>query len=235
MERSGLRQFSNLILYGLLAVAGGFVGGIWATQMGLSLIRLPVASTAHVATGDLDVVRARKVVIVDSSGETRAVLSTEESAPHKYASLIFYDPSGPTARISPEKFSIGAVAIEPGGIDIGTTQGWRSTMTAGSVMLNDPKRAYLNIWPTSIAIDSSGSRAFLSTNMIAIHNGQALLGLNFDESGNPSLGLADTGGRTRVQLGATEVKEINSGNVIHRSPSSLVLFGEDGRVVWEAP
>jgi hypothetical protein len=58
--------------------------------------------------------------------------------------------------------------------------------------------------------------------------------LNFDNDGSPSLSLNDTK-QLRAVLGSVHLKNTKTGSVEHRSPSSLVLFGENGRVLWEVP
>ena len=57
--------------------------------------------------------------------------------------------------------------------------------------------------------------------------------LKFD----PVLGLSlhDSEGNLRVALGTTRLEHANTGSTEIRAPSSLVLFDEDGKVVWSAP
>lgn len=50
-----------------------------------------------------------------------------------------------------------------------------------------------------------------------------------------AINLLDKNGKTRSTLGHTELKNQRTGSVEKRSTSSLVLFGEDGKVIWEAP
>jgi hypothetical protein len=49
-----------------------------------------------------------------------------------------------------------------------------------------------------------------------------------------SLSLFDTK-KPRAVLGGVDLKNINTGSVEHRSPSSLVLFREDGKTLWSVP
>lgn len=53
--------------------------------------------------------------------------------------------------------------------------------------------------------------------------------------GEPTLELSDKDGKTRAALGYTDLKNKRTGSVEKRSASSLVLFGEDGKVIWQAP
>ena len=59
------------------------------------------------------------------------------------------------------------------------------------------------------------------------------LGLN--QTGEPHLTLYDEEGTPRTALGAITLKETLTGVVKKRPPSSLMLFGEDGKVIWQAP
>ena len=51
----------------------------------------------------------------------------------------------------------------------------------------------------------------------------------------PSLNLYDEVGNLRVALGPTDLKNTRTGSTEIRAPSSLVLFDEEGKVVWSAP
>lgn len=63
---------------------------------------------------------------------------------------------------------------------------------------------------------------------------QARIGLGI-ESGGPHLSMTDQNGNLRTVLGTTQLKDSRTGSVETRSPSSLVLFGENGTVIWQAP
>jgi hypothetical protein len=58
--------------------------------------------------------------------------------------------------------------------------------------------------------------------------------LKLDTDGNPSLTLSDAK-QTRAVLGSSYLKNATTGSTEHRSPSSLVLFREDGKLLWSAP
>lgn len=62
---------------------------------------------------------------------------------------------------------------------------------------------------------------------------RALLGLR--EDGEPYLALLDNNGQIRATLGSTELENPLTGSMEKRPPSSLVLFDEDGRIIWSAP
>ena len=49
------------------------------------------------------------------------------------------------------------------------------------------------------------------------------------------LELSDKAGNTRAALGNGDLKDTRTGSTEHRAASSLVLFSEKGKVLWEAP
>ena len=53
-----------------------------------------------------------------------------------------------------------------------------------------------------------------------------------DERG---VSVRDKSNRNRAVLGTTQLTHPNTGSTEIRAPSSLVLFDEDGNVVWSAP
>jgi len=67
------------------------------------------------------------------------------------------------------------------------------------------------------------------------NKGNLRASLYLDSDGNPRLSFYDNKGNLRVALGPTELKHPDTGSTEIRAPSSLVLFDEDGKVVWSAP
>jgi len=49
------------------------------------------------------------------------------------------------------------------------------------------------------------------------------------------LSLSFSDPNTRTVLGTTQLKHPDTGSTEIRAPSSLVLFDEDGKVLWSAP
>jgi hypothetical protein len=62
---------------------------------------------------------------------------------------------------------------------------------------------------------------------------RAVLGLW--EDGEPYLTLLDKNGQVRATLGSTELKDSLTGSRERRPSSSLVLFDEEGKIIWSAP
>jgi len=60
------------------------------------------------------------------------------------------------------------------------------------------------------------------------------VGLSVGDDG-PALRLYDKAGKERAALGTTELKNTATGSTETRAESSLVLFNQRGRVLWEAP
>lgn len=62
---------------------------------------------------------------------------------------------------------------------------------------------------------------------------RAVLGLW--EDGEPYLRLSDRNGQVRATLGSTVLRDSVTGASIRRPCSSLVLFDEEGEIIWSAP
>jgi len=62
---------------------------------------------------------------------------------------------------------------------------------------------------------------------------RAVLGLW--EDGEPYLTLLDRSGQVRATLGSTILRDSLTGSSVRRPCSSLVLFDEDGKIIWSAP
>jgi hypothetical protein len=62
---------------------------------------------------------------------------------------------------------------------------------------------------------------------------RAVLGLW--ENGEPYLTLLDRNGQVRATLGSTLLRDSVTGSSVRRPCSSLVLFDENGKIIWSAP
>jgi hypothetical protein len=83
---------------------------------------------------------------------------------------------------------------------------------------------------SSLALDEAGNPNF------ALLDTQRRIraDLELDADGSPSLTLNDPK-HVRAVLGSSYLKNTTTGSAEHRSPSSLVLFREDGKLLWSAP
>jgi hypothetical protein len=62
---------------------------------------------------------------------------------------------------------------------------------------------------------------------------RAVLGLK--EDGEPNITFLDNNGQVRAIFGSTDLKNPFTGLTEKRPGSSLVLFDEDGKIIWSAP
>lgn len=85
---------------------------------------------------------------------------------------------------------------------------------------------------------STGPAASLSLDSLGFWQSQLrpgnFISLALSDNG-PMLRLVDEDGTLRAALGTTELKHSNTGSTEIRATSSLVLFNEEGNVVWSAP
>jgi len=84
-------------------------------------------------------------------------------------------------------------------------------------------------------LSSPGSLLAGGSSLDLHHNGKSRALVALDEKGSPHVILSDETGETRAALGHVDLKEIPAGTVSKRPASSLVLFGEDGKVLWRTP
>lgn len=77
----------------------------------------------------------------------------------------------------------------------------------------------------------SGSAGFL----MADKSGKMRAMLATDAEGSPSLVLNDEKEHSRTVLGNVGLENTKTGSTENTGPSSLVLFGKDGKVIWRAP
>jgi len=108
---------------------------------------------------------------------------------------------------------------------------WLSGLRGGSILLADSLKIANLASESAVEIfadeDGAGLRISNENRMIA--------DLLVDEDGNPRFQLYDSKGDVRTVLGSTRLKNTSTGSTEMRAPSSLVLFNEEGDVVWSAP
>jgi len=78
------------------------------------------------------------------------------------------------------------------------------------------------------ALDEDGASLLLTS-------GRSGMSFSVTPSEEPNLSLLDKKGDTRAVLGRTTLDHTRTGSTEIRAPSSLVLFDEEGNVVWSAP
>jgi hypothetical protein len=65
-------------------------------------------------------------------------------------------------------------------------------------------------------------------------DGKYRIMFNIDQ-GSPQVIIRDNNAQTRMELGATEITNRTKGTVEKRPESSIVMFNEDGKLIWSAP
>jgi len=110
------------------------------------------------------------------------------------------------------------------------------------VMYDKDTRKRATLLPNGLGfIDQDKTRAMLTLAqgkpglILFDKNEKTRAELSLALDGEPSLELSDQVGKTHATLGHAELKDQRTGSIEKRSASSLVLFGEDGKVIWEAP
>jgi hypothetical protein len=81
---------------------------------------------------------------------------------------------------------------------------------------------------------------FVSTDILwtqgcSIRDGESKPRIVLSSGTRPSIVLRDTQGRDRAVIGCVGLEVSATGETQERPESSLVLFGQDGKVVWSAP
>ena len=65
--------------------------------------------------------------------------------------------------------------------------------------------------------------------------GKERVELALGKDGKPRFTLSDSNEKSRAVLGVTSLEMTSTGAVEERAESSLVLFGKNGKVIWQAP
>ncbi len=190
------------------------------------------------------IVEAAKFVLTDANGKVRAVLGQESGGT-----------TAPSVAevLRPAKIELGKYGLHLYGAD----GGMRASLT-GSWLLGGGGYLYLQDKETAssaeLMVGSNGAMLSLSATKQSLEEarqlGRAIAAGKMEEakklmfkantahllteSVGSSLQFSDKG-TTRATLGHTSLKTVRTGVVQTRPSSSLVLFGEDGKVIWSAP
>jgi len=172
-------------------------------------------------------VRAERFEVVDSSGKLRAWLGMR---PDEGPALVLLDRAGRTRA----ELSLKPVWDEPElrfRDERGTTRA-KISLFAGTPLVKvydeGPENAFRSNVGLSIA---HGPEIYFADDK---GTGRLWLGLD-EESGRPSIGLADEQRRARAVLGVAHLSTIRTGEKTETAESSFVLFDKDGSVLWKAP
>jgi len=232
----------------LLALLSGLMGGV------LSIWFLLPPSV--LAQGEPQkVITAQEFRVVDEDGQVKVLINV---LPDGSPSLILFGESPALALVDQNlesRLMIGIFADQKPGLVIYDKSGnSRAELALGGtgnprLTLQDEeenKKIELtvgtNLRSTIRAILESGEKSepdeFIEPHMI-LSDGKSSTWIttsSLDISNErPHLTLTDEESNTRAVLGSTELKITRTGSTEIRAPSSLVLFDEEGNVVWSAP
>ena len=98
----------------------------------------------------------------------------------------------------------------------------------------DERRAQVSIWKGGQPRGSWSVEDDTTQLYLADRNG-AVRGMWEIRDEMPSLYLLDSQMKSRLVLGASQLKDMSAGSVTRRTESSILLFGEDGKVIYSAP
>ena len=201
-----------------VAIISGVLGGALS-------IWLLIPQSVLAQEGVPEVIEAQEFRVVNEEGERRVTLNKEQ--------FSFWDEDGVA-------FNLSSI---PGKVELYMSRGESSV----DIFVND-SRVNIGVEDqtgrldmTSTAINSQdwekGDSFALDGRILMLFNGESYeeIILGFDADKKPSLELYDSTGALRAVLGSTELKNARTGSTEIRAPSSLVLFNEEGNVVWSAP
>jgi len=198
------------------------------------------------ASGDVihDVIRTKELLLVDVNGNTRAMLNLADGQP----GLSLFDETGKER---------AALALLRSGQPMLSLYDRANVLRAvldlddsgqPGLSLNDENSKY-RVWlslglgqPGLILFDENqkgGVTLYLDKSgrpdlWLSDENGKTRASLDLTESGQPALTLDDENGNERASLGATGTTTTD-GRKVSYPESSLLLFGQDGKLVWQAP
>jgi hypothetical protein len=222
----------------LLSLLAGFVGGLVSGQLGLTRI-----AGARADQPPIKVVTAKEFRLVDEQGRVRGTMTVDKDGDAR----LRLTGARPGNGVELDAGNIGElIALSEDSAHI-WLQLNESSSSIDATDRNNIDRLSVNIFDNSsylnltgpdgkkyvlTAVSKSGSSISAGTDS---SGGGEEFAAAVSASGEPSLTLSDTRGRDRAVLGTVDLQSVATGSTKHRSPSSLVLFGEDGKVVWSSP
>lgn len=199
-------------LYALLALAGGFIGGMIAIQLAPS--ESMAAARSARSAGAVHVVRAEKFVLVDRSGTQRGVMQVADGT----SSLALNDGDGHNRaelRVTKEGGSSATFYDRAGNRRVAVGQG-------------PSGRAGLAIFASGggrqIAAVSAAENGETGFTLYDPTTGRARAGLGVAADGEPALVLFDQNGKDRAEL-----------HIAVQGKPGLVLADESGKTIAALP
>jgi hypothetical protein len=158
------------------------------------------------------VIEAEKFVLRDADGKGRARL---ESLPSGLVRLVLLDKDENVQSV------LGVGVGRPSLVLAGRNN--KTILTTSFLSISGKSRLTLAVLP-------SGEQSLALTD----NTGRTRAELAIEVDGSSTFGLFDRTGTARAVLGSTSL-ESETGVIEKRPESSLVLFGDDGKVIWKAP
>jgi len=195
-----------------VAMISGFLGGTFGIWF---LMPRSVLAQDSPQT----VIEAQEFRVVDDEGNNRAILGI---TPESQVGLYLLDSLGNSrTQISTEADGGGNIAIRDktgiAAFAVAALEGEKSSVPVMTFIRDE-------YFATLGASGISFSKSF-----------NAHISISVQKDAGPSLSLKDNLGKIRAVLGTTNLKHPDTGSTEIRAPSSLVLFDEEGSVVWSAP
>lgn len=198
-----------------LMAGAGVVMGMFALFVAVRAI----TGVAQSQTGDSNkIITAKEFRVVDDQGKKRAVLAMAKDGPH----LDLCDENGRSrAVLSTSKYEPGLTLYDKTGkrsAELKAPGGGAGLILSGEYGQGDIRMFVLMNGPEINLIDVNDK---LRATLTVWEN-------------SPGLYLYDKNGKTRAGLGAIQT-DSKDGRTITYPESSLLLFGPDGKVIWQAP
>lgn len=200
----------------LLVLAASFIGGIIG---GLISEKIFTNHQAFAENGAASrIIEAKEFRVIDDAGNTIGSFGREDAMGAVLSIQKEKDKSGSGASVRLFYFGLEAEYTSPGY--------WKH------------EKVKTIIWPwgmsytefSKLDIDKN-EKSFLGFTPPS----NIRIGASESNSPGPAIILRDRNRNLRAVLGATDLREAKSDAQIQRPPSSLVLFNEQGKVVWQAP
>ena len=220
------------------------------------LFLIGVACIAGKVSSHGEVVEASQFLLRDGKGNVRAELMTEAAGPLGLggnpklvlydekrmvrASLLLDSNNSPALILSDGEGRVrAAFEMEHGGSPHLTLfhKGPKKSFDlsqeedgSGGMVFYDQE----GVWRADVIIDPDGKGRLEFADKSGTERATLSAAKLWLDGDSPSVSLArDT--KLRSVLGATALTTSRTGDVTQRSPSSLVLFDKDGKVIWSAP
>lgn len=212
------RQYLLLVI---LSVVAGLVGGALSGKLS-SGVRADTQTTQRYEKILAEAIAAKEFILVDEHNTIRAVLGPLNG-------------TGLVPRVSKNAR----------GLWLYDNKGWVSAyliydpddeaLSTIGLMTPDPTKRVV-IRQDGVYVEDGKTHLALEGDSLTLTGSSILARAELSvESGRPVFKLYDENNIVRAALGAVEIEVIRTGELRDRTESSLILFDNDGEVIWSAP